>query len=117
MSNAQILGGAISGSSVKGNGVALSHGRAAVAMPDANYTGLAAEYQNRHVVLTGTLTAGRNYVVPLTDGAEWVVYNNTTGGFAVTVIGATGTGIAIGAGKTAIVRCDGTNVLRVTADV
>lgn len=116
MSNTQIDGGAVKAATVTGNGVALGLGRVSVAMSDANYTALAAQFQCRHIELTGALTAGRNYVVPLTDGAEWVVFNNTTGGFAVTIIGATGTGIAIAAGKTAIVRCDGTNVLRVTAD-
>lgn len=99
------------------NAAAPSFGRLALAMSDANTTLTNVQYNNRHLTFTGTLTAGRNIVVPLTDGAEWVIYNNTTGGFAVTVIGATGTGIAVAATKTAIVRCDGTNILRVTADV
>lgn len=99
------------------SGVAPGFGRLALAMSDANTTLTNVQYNNRTLSFTGTLTAGRNIVVPLTDGAEWVIYNNTTGGFALTVIGASGTGIAVAATKTAIVRCDGTNILRVTADV
>jgi hypothetical protein len=44
-----------------------------------------------------------------------VRHNGTA--FDIRVIGATGTGITIGIGKVAIVECDGTNVLRITADV
>lgn len=42
---------------------------------------------------------------------------NTCTGFGVQVIGASGTGIVIGVAKVADVECDGTNVLRITADV
>jgi hypothetical protein len=45
------------------------------------------------------------------------VFANTTGGHGVQVIGATGTGVTIADGKRAIVYADGTNVVRVTADV
>jgi hypothetical protein len=45
------------------------------------------------------------------------VFANVTGGFGVQVIGATGTGITVADGKRAIVYADGTNVVRVTADV
>lgn len=106
----------INGPIITGYGSALGWGRVSVAGGDANYTLLDTEYNNRHLEFTGALTTGRNRVVPLTDGAEWVVFNNTTGGFAVTVIGASGGGIAVAAGKTAILRCNGTAVLRVTAD-
>lgn len=106
----------INGPVIIGFGAALSLGRSSVAGGDANYTLLDTEYNKRTLEFTGALTAGRNRVVPLTDGAEWVVTNNTTGGFATTVIGPSGTGIAVAAGKTAILRCDSVNILRVTAD-
>jgi hypothetical protein len=48
---------------------------------------------------------------------QWTVFNGTTGGFGVQFIGATGTGITVAAGKRAIVYSDGTNVVRVTADI
>lgn len=83
---------------------------------DANYTLTAAEARARYIRLSGaTLTATRNLVVPL-HGC-WMVHNNTGGGQSVQVIGATGTGITIATGKTAIVAGDGTNINRITADV
>ena len=86
------------------------------ALTDANTTLAATEYRQRILRFTGTLTAARNIVVPITDGGEWIVYNNTTGGFGLQVIGATGTGITVAATKHAIVYADGTNIVRVTAD-
>lgn len=90
-------------------------GLLAKAMSDANTTLTQAEARNQILQFTGTLTAGRNIVVPLVP-REYTVFNNTTGGFALTFIGASGTGIAVAAGKRAKVYADGTNVVRVTAD-
>lgn len=90
-------------------------GRLALAMSDANTTLTAAQARNQILEFTGTLTAGRDIIVP--DGAQqWTVFNNTTGGFALTVKTTAGSGIAIAAAKRAIVYADGTNVVRVTAD-
>ena len=85
------------------------------AMTDANTTLTQAEAKNEILQFTGTLTAGRNIVIPLVP-MQYTVFNNTTGGFALTFIGATGTGIAVAATRRAIVYADGTNVVRVTAD-
>ncbi len=89
----------------------------AIAMTDANYTlstsTVPQEWQYGIITLTGTLTAGRNVIVP-TNKKQYIIYNNTTGGFAVTVKTSGGTGIAVSATKTAILRCDGTNVVEVT---
>ncbi len=85
---------------------------------DANYTAAVAEYTAWNIVLTGgSLGAQRNFVVPLAAGYRWTVFNNTSGGQAIQVIAASGTGIVIATGKTATVYCDGTNILRETADV
>ena len=46
------------------------------------------------------------------SGITSTAYSDST-----TVAGATGTGITIGIGLSAFVECDGTNVLRCTADV
>jgi hypothetical protein len=89
--------------------------RLAFAMSDANTTLSSAQAKCSILEFTGTLGAGRNIVVPLA-ARQWTVYNSTTGGFALTFIGATGTGIAVAATKRAIVYADGTNVVRVTAD-
>lgn len=85
---------------------------------DANKTLTAAEYAAPLLVVTSavSLTATRNLVVPLTAGAVWIVVNTTTGGQSIQVIGATGTGVTIATGKTALVRADGTNIVRITAD-
>ena len=91
-------------------------GRLAKAMSDANTTLTAAESRNQILEFTGTLTAARNIVVPLA-AQQWTVFNNTTGGFGLQFIGASGTGITIAAGKRAIVYSDGTNVVRASADV
>lgn len=92
------------------------YGRFTLAMADANQTLTYGQAMAESMELTGALTALRNVVVPLVPRA-WTVFANTSGGFGVQVIGATGTGITVADGKRAIVECDGTNVVRVTADV
>lgn len=94
----------------------LCYGAASRAMADANQTLTQAEALCERVTTTGALTAQRNLVVPLVR-RSWTVRNACTGGFGVQVIGASGTGTVVASGKVAIVECDGTNVLRVTADV
>lgn len=91
-------------------------GRLVKAMADANQTLTAAEARNQILECTGAPTALRNLVVPL-GAQQWTIFANVTGGFGVRVIGATGTGVTIADGKRAIVYADGTNVVRVTADV
>ena len=91
-------------------------GKLALAMSDTNTTLSAAQARNNILEFTGTLTAQRNIVLPL-PVQQWAVLNNTTGGFGLQFIGATGTGVIVAAAKRAIVYADGTNVVRVTADV
>lgn len=84
---------------------------------DANYTAVAADYSAAIIHLSGaTLTATRNFVVPITAGYRWIIYNNTGGAQSIQVIGASGTGITIATGKRAEVYADGTNIVRLTAD-
>lgn len=92
------------------------YGRFVLAMADANKTLTYEQGMAESMELTGALTALRDVVVPLVPRA-WTVYANTSGGFGVQIIGATGTGVTVADGKRAIVECDGTNVVRVTADV
>ena len=56
-----------------------------------------------------SLTATRNLIAPLIQGFMWAIENATTGGHAIQVIGATGTGVTIPSGYTMPVYCDGTN--------
>lgn len=92
------------------------YGRFTLAMADANKTLTYEQAMCESMELTGALTALRNVVVPLVP-RSYIVYANTSGGFGVQVIGASGTGVTVADGKRAIVECDGTNVVRVTADV
>jgi hypothetical protein len=96
-------------------------GRAALTFSsDANKTLTAAETENEFLdfVNSGTaLSVTRNVVVSLLGSKQWTVRNNSAGGQSIQVIGSSGTGITIATGKTAIVRSDGTNIVRVTADL
>ena len=66
-------------------------------------------------ILTVTNSSGAvNLIGPLTAGRVYIVYNGT--GSNLTVKGATGSTVVIATTKTAMVRSDGTNYLRVTAD-
>ena len=62
------------------------------------------------------LTTTRDVVIPLA-ARQWTVFNATTGGQSIQLIGSTGTGVTIGTNKRAIIYADGTNIVRVTADV
>jgi microcystin-dependent protein len=84
-----------------------------ITMADANYTmtnfnGVSDEARNQVLVLTGTNTAQRNLIAPLVE-KTYIIRNSTTGGFAVQVIGSSGTGVVIPNGVTTTVYCDGIN--------
>lgn len=91
------------------------YGRFSLAMADANKTLTYEQAMCESMELTGALTALRDVIVPLVPRC-WTVYANTTGGFGVRIICASGTGITIADTKRAIVECDGTNIVRITAD-
>jgi hypothetical protein len=93
----------------------LAYGRVVIAMADANKTLTQDQALCDSIECTGTNTALRDLIVPLMRRLYTVFANTATNG--VRVIGASGTGITIAVGKRAIVECDGTNVVRVTADV
>lgn len=84
------------------------------ALIDANATLTQPEAANATLTFTGTLTATRDIVVPLVGKKQWTVYNGT--GQSLRFIGASGTGITVATLKHAVVRSDGTNIVRVMAD-
>ena len=86
----------------------------AKALSDANATLTQPEAANATLTFTGTLTATRDIVVPLVGKKQWTVYNGT--GQSLRFIGASGTGITVATLKHAVVRSDGTNIVRVMAD-
>ena len=88
-------------------------GVVSITMSDANYTlsslnGTADEARNAVIVVGGSNAAIRDVIPPVIKKLYTVV-NNTSGGFAIRVIGATGTGVNIPNGATALVFCNGTN--------
>jgi hypothetical protein len=90
-------------------------GRGVVPMTDADYTlsalnGTSDEARNMVVRMTGTLTAARNVIVP-TQAKLYILENATTGGFALTLKTAAGTGISVPNATSLFLRCDGTNVV------
>lgn len=93
----------------------LVHGAASIALTTANVTLSQAQALCDTLTVTGTLTAVRDLIVPLVR-RRWLI-RHTGSAFGARVIGATGTGITVAVGTSALVECDGTNVLRVTADV
>lgn len=92
------------------------YGRFVLAMENANKTLTYEQAMCESMELTGALTALRDVIVPLVP-RSYIVFANTSGGFGIRVISTSGTGITIADGKRAIVECDGTNVVRITADV
>jgi len=90
-----------------------------ITMSDANYTltsfnGVTDEARNAVLVVTGTNSAIRDLIPPVQEKL-YIIANNTTGGFAIRVIGASGTGVNIPNGATQVVYCDGTNFIAASA--
>ena len=84
-----------------------------ITMTDANYTltnynGVSDEARNAVIVATGTNSAQRDIIAPLVEKV-YTIKNSTVGGYAVRIIGVSGTGITIPNGVTTSVYCDGTN--------
>lgn len=83
-----------------------------ITMFNANYTltnfnGASDEARNAVLVINGTNSAVRNIVAPSVN-KTYIINNNTTGGFAVNLKTASGTGIQIPNGAIYLVYCDGT---------
>ena len=84
-----------------------------ITMINANYTlsvlnGVSDEARNMVLFVGGTNSAIRQIVAPLVPKV-YVVYNNTSGGYAITIGGATGTLATVPASSSTLVFCDGTN--------
>lgn len=63
-----------------------------------------------YYVLTGTLTAPRDLIIP-NKNKIYYFYNNTTGGFAVTVKVSGQTGVSIANGKKYVLVCNGIDAI------
>jgi hypothetical protein len=69
--------------------------------------------RNMTIECTGALTAARNLVVP-SNRKLYFIYNNTTGGFAVTVKVSGQPGVAVPAGAKIVLVCNGTDIVVAT---
>lgn len=76
----------------------------------------AIEAANRILEFTGALTANISVIVPATTKIL-AIYNNTSGAFTLTVKVSGQTGVAVGQGNRAMLYCNGTDVVRLAADV
>ena len=85
-----------------------------ITMANANYTltnlnGVSDEARNMVLVVQGTNSAIYQVIIPLNQPKMYVVSNQTTGGYAITIGSSTGAIITIPNGVTAQVYTDGTN--------
>jgi hypothetical protein len=85
-------------------------GDTTLTMPD----GTTATARNMTIECTGTITAGRNLVVP-SNRKLYFIYNNTVGGYAVTVKVSGQTGVAVPFGRKMVLVCNGTDVVVATS--
>jgi hypothetical protein len=69
--------------------------------------------RNMFIECTGTLTAARNLIVPA-NKKLYFIFNNTTGGFAVTVKVSGQTGISVPNGKKMVLVSNGTDIFVAT---
>lgn len=91
----------------------------AVTITSTDVTLTAAQFQNAIFIVSGAITANRNLIIPLSPnsatvacGGPFVVVNNTTGNYTLTVeTAASGsTGVTVPQGFVAYLYSDGTNV-------
>lgn len=81
----------------------------------ANVTLTTVEAGYAILTFTGAITANISVIVPAVSG-QWIVENNTTGAYTLTVKTSSGSGIAVTQGLNAELFCDGTNVQANTSD-
>ena len=70
--------------------------------------------RNMYIELTGALTAARNLIVPA-NKKLYFIYNNTTGGYAVTVKVSGQTGVSVPNGSKVILVSNGTDIVTASA--
>ena len=66
--------------------------------------------RNMYIECTGPLTGNRNLIVPSPNKKLYFIYNNTTGGFSVTVKVAAQTGVIVPFGKKMLLVSNGTDI-------
>ena len=89
--------------------------RASVDVSSGDATVSGATRRAGFLTVIGALTTNRNVIVP--DDWHGYVYNNTTNAYTVTVKTSGGSGVVVAQTMRAKLFADGTNVVRLTADV
>lgn len=72
--------------------------------------------RNMFIEMTGALTAARNLIVP-NKKKLYFIYNNTTGGYSVTVKVSGQTGVSVLNGQKALLVCNGTDVVPAVSSI
>lgn len=83
----------------------------------SNVTLTASEAAKGILVFTGALTANISVILPASPTRSWVVRNNTTGAFTLTVKTAAGTGVAVTQTESNSLYSDGTNISQVVTEL
>lgn len=69
------------------------------------------QYRPPTIIITGVLTSNVTYRIPSGVGGHWVIYNNTSGAFTITIdSGGGGTSTTVAQGFRVLVYSDGTNI-------
>jgi hypothetical protein len=97
-------------SSIAGAATLSTWGGAGVAYTLSNNNGAADEARCMFLVASGTPGENKNIICPAVTKL-YVVRNNVSGGFSVTLKTSAGTGITVPNGTTMFLRCDGTDVV------
>lgn len=88
--------------------IALTNTNVTLTSPNTSGTG---QTQAMRIVLTGTISANIQVIIPSGISGRWIVYNTTSGSYTVTIAsGGGGTSVAAPQGYNISVYSDGTNI-------
>jgi len=84
-------------------------GLQAITVTTANVTVTQLQSAYPILIISGALTGARSLILPAVVG-QWIIQNNTTGAFTLTVKTAAGTGVTATQGQSTYLYGDGTNI-------
>lgn len=92
-------------------------GSTSVLLGGSDYTLSDTEARAKILVLSGTLSANVNVLVPAGRTKNWIVSNQTAGSFTVTVKPVGGAGVSVAQGLSAVIFSDGSTARAVQPDL